>query len=829
MNTQNTTPQPNLASGQAQGQMRPMTDTGSEIDLQTIVNIFLGKWYVFVISVVLALCVAAMYIWHTPKQYVQNATVLVKDKKTGGDAGMAAAFSDLSGLMGMSQSSVQNEIQILTSRTVMRSVIKRLGLQYSYYEPRFMRQDELYVESPIYVIPSDPDAPIKSCAFDVNFLLPSDSLHFEYMSEDTTFICPFNREVELPDLGLVTVQLRKYAADSYFETHRDKVRVVAIELEKATTAFLAAMTCDLAKKDAAIVNMTCQASSPLKASEILNTQIEEYNRLTIESKNEVLDASMNFIGQRLDVVGVELSEVDAKLEGMKSKEKTMNPVNEASALLALTSSQEVQMSDLEIQLRLIKDLRNTLQKKEFQMLPLNVGISSQVLNRQIETYDEGLLRYNQLKTYSSDKSPVVLDKAAELEVLLENIRLTAADVQSSIEMQLKEVQKLSNKNLNRVSEATQNVRVLTSIEREQVVKSELYNYLLQKSEENAIMKSMTESNVRVIDSAWGDIKPIAPKKGRILLIAFALGLALPFAFFYLKDMLYTKVRGRGDIVNVVKAPIVGEIPSKPKKELKKVAYVEPGSNNQISEAFRNMRANLSFLSVDKEMHVIAMASSMPSEGKSFVSLNLSLVYAITGKKVVIIDCDLRKMATSRNFKMRGKKGLSEYLAGAETDVLSLVCPSDYENLFVLPGGVIPPNPAELLMSERFDQAIAKLREAYDYIILDCPPVDVVADTAIANRVADVTLYVIRAGKIDRRQLTNIQEVYTQGRLNNMAIVINDVDYDALNYSMGYSGYGKYYGYRYYGNRYYNYYASYDEGETRHKHSYGLSRKRNKNK
>lgn len=795
------------------------------IDFQTVVNIFLGKWYVFLICVFVALLVAGAYIWRTPKTYVQNASVLVRDQKGGGGS-MAAAFGDIAGFTGLSQSTVQNELQIISSRSVMRSVVKRLGLQYMYFEPRFMRKDELYVASPVYIIPSDPDAPIRGAYFEVNFLSKTDTTKFEYRTEDTTFICPFNKEVELPGIGAATVKLREHAAEQYLQ-RGSKVIVAAVELEKATTGYLGGLSCAVAQKEAAVLNMTYQASSPRKAADVLNTVIDEYNRLTILSKNEVLEASMNFIAQRLEVVGGELNEVDSRLEGMKSKEKTVNPMAEASSYLALTNTQEVQMSDLEIQLRLIKDLRSSLQTSEFQMLPLNVGINNNVLNTQIQTYDQNLMRYNQLKQHSSDKSPVVLDKAAELEVLYENIRNTAADVQTSLEMQLAEVKKLSNKNLNRVSDATSNVRALTSIEREQVVKSELYNYLLQKSEENAIMKSMTESNIRLIDSAWGNSVPVSPKKARILLIAFVLGLAIPFAFFYLKDILYTKVRGRGDVTSVVKAPIVGEIPSKPKKQANQTVFVEAGANNQISEAFRILRSNLSFIGLNTKTQVIAMTSSQAGEGKSYIATNLALTFGISGKKTLLVDLDLRKMATSRFYKMRGKKGVSEYLAGTETDLMSLIQPSAYDNLSVFPGGVIPPNPAELLMSDRFEEAINELRKHFDYIILDNPPIDIVADTRIANRVADCTLYVVRVGVLDRRQLPNIQTIYSEGRIKNMALVLTDINYERLNYSMGYTGYGKSYGYRYYGHTYYNYYASYNEGETAHKHSYGLYRKRKK--
>ncbi|MCR5395531.1 MAG: polysaccharide biosynthesis tyrosine autokinase [Bacteroidales bacterium] len=803
-------------------------ETEGGLDFQTIVNIFLGKWYVFVICVFISLCIAAAYIWKSPKAYVQYATVLVKDPKTGTVATMSAAFADIAGFTGMSNTNVQNEQHIITSRTVMRGVVKRLSLQYGYYKPNFMRKDELYVASPVFIEPVDPEMPIPGAAFKVKFFSPQDTVKFEYESEDTTFVCPFNKEVDLPGIGPAFVRIRPRTFERYVSEKSDYVYVFARNLELATTAYLNSLSASMADKESSTLNLSYTASSSRKAADILNTVIDEYNRITIESKNEVLDGSLRFIAQRIDVVGAELNEVDAKLEDMKSSEKTINPMTEASSYLTLTHNQEVQLSELEVQLRLIKELRSVLDTIKYSMLPLNVGISSQVLNTQIQRYDEGLLRYNQLRTYSSDKSPVVLDRAAALDVLLDNIKLTSADVQNSLEMQIGEINKLSQRNMSRVSEATSNVRALTSIEREQAVKSALYNYLLQKTEENAIMKSMTESNVRLIDSAFGNNFPVSPKKMRIMLLAFALGLIIPFAFYYLKDILYTKVRGRSDVSAVVKAPIVGEIPSKPKKQANQTLFVEAGANNQISESFRILRANLSFMATSgQKQQVISLTSTMAGEGKSYIAVNLAMAYAISGKKVCLVDIDLRKMASSRFFKMRGKKGVSEYLAAQEDDLSTLVQATPYENVSILPGGVIPPNPAELLMSDRFDKVIEYLRERFDYIILDNPPLGIVADTGIANRVADLTLYVMRVGYLDRRQLPAVQDVYTSHQLRNMAVVLTDIDYEVLNYSMGYTGYGKYYGYRYYGHTYYNYYASYSEGESEHKHSYGLYRKKSK--
>lgn len=833
MNTTNPQPNQQTTPPQSTANMQPAANQGADFfDFQTFIRIFLGKWYLFLASVVVCTSLGIIQCWRTPNTFVQQASLLVKDQKNNSTGNLGSAFSDIAGISGMMSNNVVNEMHIIKSRSVMQGVVAHHGFQYHYYEPRFWRLEELYKNSPIRLVPIDVEESYnRATSFQVDFI-HADTTKFTYKSADTTFTCPFNKVVDLPRFGLAIVRVNGEAALDYMEHINHHVIVSVMTVEQATGVYLGGLSCTPPDKrnESSVLEMSYASSSPNKAADILNAVIEEYNHRTINSKNEVLDSSLVFIAKRIAVVGAELADLDDQLEAFKRAKKSVNPNSEAANFLTRSTGQEEKIADLVIQERLIRELVSELSKpqEDFAMIPLNVGINNTVLNGQISSYNQEVSKYRQLRSAGSEKSPTVVRMAATLNDMYAVIVSTANDVQRQLSLQLNETQSLANKNLSRVADANSNMRALVSLEREQVVKSELYNYLLQKTEENAILKSMTEPNVRIINSAWGSSGPVSPRKARILLIAFVIGLAIPYVFFIAKEMLYTKVRGRSDITDVVKAPIVGEIPSKPRKQAAQTIFVEAGANNQISESFRILRTNLSFLNVaGDKLQVLAMTSTLAGEGKSYVAANLAMACAISGKKVCLVDIDLRKMSTSRFFKMRGKKGISEYLASGEGKITDFVLESQYENVFILPGGVIPPNPAELLMSERFDTAIAELRKHYDIIILDNPPLDVVADTGIANRAADATLYVVRVGVLDRRQLASIQETYTSGRLHNMAIVVTDVDYDALNYSIGYTGYGKYYGYRYYGHTYYNYYASYNEGETKHKHSYGLYRRHKK--
>lgn len=778
-----------------------ITAAQSSIDLATVVRILKGRWYVFATCITIALVIAVVHIYRTPSSYLQKATVLVKDSKSGSTSGVEA-FADISGVAGLLNSNVENEQLILQSRSVMEAVVKHLSLQYFYYQPKPLRYDELYDLSPIEIVPTQPDAPIEITTFKLSFL-DNDSTRLEYNSKDTTFMVNIGEEMEFPALGKVTVKVKPQTRDWYLQECGQEVKVNAVDLQNAISYYLSNLGVELVQKDASMISLSYVSTSPRKAADILNMLIEEYSLSTIHSKNEVLESSQDFIGSRLQIIAAELSEVDGRIESYKRSEKTAAPMDEAKSYLSRADDLDEQIAEYEIQLHLIRELRTFMDDhKDFEILPYNIGINNQALNSQITSYNDLLVRYRRLLSASSEKSPVVGDNATALRSMLATIKQTAADMQRSIEMNLSESRQMNHKNVSRVDAANSNLRALTSIERDQKIKSELYTYLLQKSEENAIMKSMTESNIRPIDMANGDLLPIGPRKGRILIVAFLLGLLLPFVYYYVRDLIYTKVRGRSDVSPVLQAPIVGEIPSKPKERARQTIFVEPGATNQISEAFRILRTNLKFLALDEKLQVIALTSTMPGEGKSYVSANLAMTFALSGKRVCLLDLDLRKMSTTRFYKLRGKHGLSEFLANTESDIVSLVQPTEYENVSILPGGIIPPNPAELLMSDRFDIAINELRKHFDYLILDNPPFDVVADTGISNRVVDVTLYVMRMGVFDRRELPVIQEIYEQKKLRNMAMVLTDVDYEALVYSLGYKGYGKSYGYRGYGYSYY---------------------------
>ena len=330
---------------------------------------------------------------------------------------------------------------------------------------------------------------------------------------------------------------------------------------------------------------------------------------------------------------------------------------------------------------------------------------------------------------------------------------------------------------------------MLSVERQQKIKEELYLYLLNKREENALSQAITESNARVIDAAQGSRSPVAPKSMMILLAAVVLGLAIPAGIIWLQMVMNTTVRTRKDVEDAVSIPFLGEIPLRDKKNKDEIVVRENGRDS-ISEAFRIVRTNMDFMRVKaKDMKVVMFTSFNPNAGKTFVSMNLAMSFALTRKKVILVDLDIRKGTLSGHVSGSTNMGITNYLSGKVDDINSIIKKEELAtNLDIIHTGPVPPNPSELLLSDRLEALIEELKKRYDYIILDNVPAGLVADAAIVNRVADLTIYILRAGLMDRRQLPELEKLYRQGKFRNMSLVLNGVRYNRSGYGYGY-GYG----------------------------------------
>ena len=466
-----------------------------------------------------------------------------------------------------------------------------------------------------------------------------------------------------------------------------------------------------------------------RAEDVINTLISVYNTDAINDKNQIVMNTSNFINDRLIVIEKELGDVDSDIESYK-REHQLTDISSETGMYLQTSSQYRQEGlSLENQLSLAKYIKNYLTDpgKSSDLIPANTGISDVNIESQIGEFNEMLLKRDKLISNSSSKNPVVQDLNNSLIAMKQTIIRSVDNLIVGLNIKIKNIRAQEEQTSRRISAVPTQQKEVLSVERRQKIKEELYLYLLNKREENELTQRMTESNARIIDPAAGSNAPVAPKSMMILLASIVLGCAIPAGVLWLLAVSDTKVRSRKDVEGVLSVPFLGEIPMRDKKDKSEVVVHENGRDS-VSEAFRIVRTNMDFMRVkDKKMQVVMFTSFNPGAGKTFVSMNLAMSFALTHKKVVLVDLDIRKGTLSSHVRV-SDKGVTNYLSGRIDNVDEIIRQNELcDKLDIIHAGPVPPNPAELLLGDRLETLIAELRKRYDYIILDNVPAGVVAD------------------------------------------------------------------------------------------------------
>ncbi|MBR5454506.1 MAG: polysaccharide biosynthesis tyrosine autokinase [Rikenellaceae bacterium] len=604
-------------------------------------------------------------------------------------------------------------------------------------------------------------------------------------------------------IGIVRVSPTAYYNSYYGRT----IKVSKYELAQTALRYKNALRVSLAKKESSIIQLSINDIIPQRAEDILNTLMQSYDDDMKADKNIVLEATKEFISQRIEDVTAELESIDQAAQSYSERHNVVDLSSQTSLSISEAQKYKTEAIGIETQKMLVKSIREYMHDKSrvWEVVP-TAGLSDQYIIGAIAEYNEGLLQRRKLLESSSERNPVVQQASSMLNSQRQAILSYVDNLLSQYEVSLRTARAQEAASTKQYMTAPMKLVGQTSIERKQKIKSEQYIYLLGKQEENELGRAVASSESRVIDSAYGSNTPVAPKTTMILLLAFILGCAIPIGIIILLNLLNTTIRGRKDIEDALTIPLLGEVPQSTAKHTKGFLVKENGKD-PVSEAFRMLRSNLGFMKTGSKSQVIMITSTNASSGKTFTTLNLSYTLATSGKRVVIIDNDMRKRSLSKQIGGRSvAMGLSKYLSDDSVTTDELINPSKvHANLDVIFAGLQPPNPAELLMSERLEQLIAELRERYDYIIIDSVPALMVADAIIADRVCDLSIYVIREGRMDRRMLPDVQRLADTKRLHNMSVVLNGVRDMSKRY-----GYG--YGYRY-GHYGYAYTYSEDEGTT----------------
>ena len=551
-------------------------------------------------------------------------------------------------------------------------------------------------------------------------------------------------------------------------------------------------------KTTSVAVISLKNSSLQRGQDFINQLLEMYNRNTNNDKNEIAQKTAEFIDERIGIISKELGSTEANLESYKRDAGITDLTSEAQIALAGNAEYEKKSVENRTQISLVNDLRKYLRGNEYEVLPSNVGLQDAALIGAIERYNEMLIERKRLLRTSTENNPTIVNLDTSIRAMKANVQATLEGTLQGLMITKESLDREASRYSRRISNAPGQERAYVSIARQQEIKAGLYLMLLQKREENAIALAATANNAKIIDEAIADDIPVSPKRSMIYLIALVLGVGIPVGIIYLIELTKFKIEGRADVEKLTSVPVVGDIPLTDEKNDKNgsIAVFE-NKNNLMSETFRNIRTNLQFM-LNNDQKVILVTSTVSGEGKSFVSSNLAISLSLLGKKVVIVGLDIRKPGLNKVFQLSNKeRGITQYLSNPETDLMELVQPSDVnKNLFILPGGTVPPNPTELLARNGLDKAIETLKKNFDYVILDTAPIGMVTDTLLIGRIADLSVYVCRADYTHKAEYTLINELSFEKKLPNLCTVINGVDLKKRKYGYyyGYGKYGKHYGY-----------------------------------
>ena len=780
-----------------------------EIDIRELLFKYLIHWPWFVGTVIVCLIAAYVYLYIATPVYNISATVLIKDDKKGGNSSNVAGLDELgiSGLITSSQS-IDNEIEVLRSKTLVKEVVNYLNLYVTYQDGDQIPSKELYKTSPVQVNMTPQEAEkLKTNVVIEMVLQPQGGLDVNVTMED--------KEIQKHFEKLPAILPTNQGTLSFFQTTdsvplanneelsspiQDARHITAIISQPMNVArgYCGNLSIEPASKTTSVVTISLKNSSLQRGQDFINQLLEMYNRNTNNDKNEIAQKTEEFIDERISIISKELGSTEADLETFKRDAGITDLSSDAQ--IALTGNAEYEKKQVEnrTQISLVEDLKKYLGHSEYEVLPSNVGLKDMALAAQIDRYNEMLIERKRLLRTSTENNPAIIN-------LDTSIRATKANVQATLEGTLQglfitkaDLDREAKRYMRRISNAPGQERQYVSIARQQEIKAGLYLMLLQKREENAIMLAATANNAKIIDEAIADVIPVSPKRSIIYLAALVLGIAIPVVVIFLIDLTKFKIEGRADVEKLTSVPVVGDIPLTDEKNTKdgSIAVFE-NQNNLMSETFRNIRTNIQFM-LQNDKKVILVTSTVSGEGKSFTSANLAISLSLLGKKVVIVGLDIRKPGLNKVFNLSSKeKGITQYLANPEMDLMSLVQSSDVnKNLYILPGGTVPPNPTELLARDGLDKAIEILKKNFDYVILDTAPIGMVTDTLLIGRVADLSAYVCRADYTHKAEYTLINELFHEQKLPNLCTIINGVDLKKRKYGYyyGYGKYGKHYGY-----------------------------------
>lgn len=773
-----------------------------KVNYQELLFRYIIHWPWFVASLLVCLIGAWVYLHFQTPVYQVSASIMIKDDKKGGNSGSADLENlGLGGVITSAQS-IDNEIEVLRSKTILKEVVNSLELYITYYDEDEFPKREMYKTSPVVVNLTAQEADKLPSAALIDMQLSSDG------GLDVNLKVGLNeynkRFDKLPavfptNVGTFGFTLRDSLLNGQVEGRKDVRHISAVVSQPFGMAkgYQWALTIAPTSKATSVATVSLVNTNIQRGQDFINKLMEMYNRNTNNDKNEVAEKTREFINERIKIIDEELGNTEEKLETFKRNAGLTDISSDAQLAVSGNAEYEKKRVENGTQINLVRDLAKYINNplNEYEVLPSNIGLTDNGLTTQLERYNELVIERKRLLRTSTENNPMIINLDMSIRAMKANVKAAIDGTLQGLLIVKADLDREASRFSRRISDAPGQERQYVSIARQQEIKAGLYLMLLQKREENAITLAATANNAKIIDEPVAVGGPVSPKPKMIYMIALVLGVGLPVGIIYLIGLTKFKIEGRGDVEKLTRLPIVGDVPLTAEKT-GSIAVFE-NQNNLMSETFRNVRTNLQFM-LGNGQKVILVTSTVSGEGKSFISANLAISLSLLGKKVVIVGLDIRKPGLNKVFNIsRKEQGITQYLSNPEKNLMDFVQASDVsKSLYILPGGSVPPNPTELLARDGLDKAIETLKKNFDYVILDTAPIGMVTDTLLVGRVADLSVYVCRADYTRKAEFTLINELAENNKLPNICTVINGLDLQKKKYGYyyGYGKYGKYYGY-----------------------------------
>ncbi|MGF7042572.1 GumC family protein [Mucilaginibacter lappiensis] len=747
------------------------------MNFKSILLQFKTYWYLFAISLVLCIGLAYVYNTYATKQYLISSSLLLQQEPNNPDASSTYANGGVSSVLNINEL-IKNEGDVLRSRNLIKEVVQNLHLNIKLFLNSGFLASEIYSAAPfnVEILHTKVDS-LRRREYVID-VINNNTVHIVNEDENIDRSVKFGEQINLPQYNIRIV--RRSGVPIYQQTYSTQI---ASE-DDAISDIIKNYDAEFTDKGTTTMALTLYYPNSEKGELILQNLMNQYLKDNIEHKKNVIDSTINFINSRLAVVGDELTNVEKKYQDYRSSNNITDIEEQAKVLVGNASENDNKYQQQQIQLSIINDLKERLNDPEnVQVIPSSLNIQNASFAASLSQYNELLNQRAKQKLSYTETNPVIVNLDQQIEVVRHNLLQSIDSYKNEMELSSSGINKQTNVLSNSIRSVPGKQRAIMNYSRQQELKQQLYVYLLQKREETSMAKAADMPYSRIIDNAKSTKEPAKPIKSIIYIMSFFLGLIIPFGMVNTKKMMESKISSEDDIEKQTNVTIIGKIGHQSSREKSRADVF---SRSQVTESLRTLRTKLRNILIDGQPNVIMITSSINGEGKTFLTRNLGNTLAMTGKKVVLIELDLRKPKLSQTLGINNEDfGFSNYVL-ENLDTKSLIKPSLFHaNCFVITSGPVVANASELLLNDKLSHMIEDLKKTFDYIIIDSSPVGLVSDALIIQKHVDITIYVCRHNYTDKAQIEIINEIRTKDNVDNLYLVINDVNFS----KSGYFGYG----------------------------------------